>query len=463
MNGNQSGTRRFRLPMKYKIDIQNKFAVKLFSELLIGCREPLTVEIDNASFCPNRIVPIVALADLFRRRGGLISFDCLSGTAAEAACIGFFENSLNPNGRPSSPLGRVLRFDNSTELSLIVNSIEESINQTARLAKGVRICFSWCLNEVMDNVLTHSSPVGSPFGYVMVQYIPSENLLKACVFDTGIGLWKSFDGSRYSPRNPEEAIRLAVEENVTSGDGQGNGLYGLRRLVGQSLSGRLHIRSDGAEYLYDPSRGIDNSRNSWNLSGFNGTTFVDFQIRCDGELSLATVFPGSMDLVDLWTENREDETGAVRILVRDTVSGCGSRDSGKEIRTLVENLIEADGHRVVVDFDGIDICSSGFADEFLGKLLAKYDFVAFSQLVRIVNIQGVAALLINHSIAQRLALKQDEDSADQIAAQTPDGNESSSSNAMGSSSEAPPNADVRPERPPQFPTSDAGKFAEDSK
>lgn len=449
--------------MKYKIDIQNKCTVKDFSELLCGCQEPLTIEIENSKFCPNRIVPVIALADLFRRRGGQIAFDRLSGTSAEATCIGFVKNHLNPDGKPLAPLGRVWRFDNATELNWIVNSIEESIHQSASLAKGVRICFSWCLNEVMDNVLTHSDPTGNPFGYVMVQYIPSENLLKACVFDTGIGLWKSFDGSRYSPRDPEDAIRLAVKENVTSGNGQGNGLYGLRRLVGQSQSGLLHIRSDGAEYLYDPSREIDNIRDSWRLSGFNGTTFVDFQVRCDGELSFATVFPDAMDLVDIWTENREDETGAVRILVRDTVPGCGSRDTGRTIRTLVENLIQADGRRVVIDFDGIDTCSSGFVDEFLGKLLEKYDFVAFSQLVRIANIQGITALLINHSIAQRLASRRDGESAAQSAAQKQEDTDPDSGNTMGDSLGFAPPEDIAFSEEVFTSTSTDGKFKESGK
>ena len=58
--------------MLLKLDIRDESAVRLFSEQLVDMREPLSVEIDEVDFCPNRIVPVVALADLplpvFRHR-----------------------------------------------------------------------------------------------------------------------------------------------------------------------------------------------------------------------------------------------------------------------------------------------------------------------------------------------------------------------------------------------------------
>lgn len=41
-------------------------------------------------------------------------------------------------------------------------------------------------------------------------------------------------------------------------------------------------------------------------------------------------------------------------------------------------------------------------DELVGKLLEKYGFSAFVQMISIANVHGVVALLLNHSVRQRL-------------------------------------------------------------
>ena len=418
--------------MRLDLDIGSEDVVRAFSKLLVSSHEPLTVVLGDAEFCPNRIVPVVALADIYRRNGGEVTFVCRQGTAAEMALTGFASSRMRPEKTIARPLGRVWCFCNGDELGMIVNACELEINRTVRLAKGVRLCYSWCLNEILDNVLTHSAPDGRAIGYVMVQYLPKGNLLKTCVFDAGIGLMASFANSKYSPTDAADAIRLAVMRNVTSGNGQGNGLYGLKRLVGQSPDGRLHIRSADAEYLYAPAKNIDNARTSWMLADLQGTTTVDFQICCDGELSFDGVFPDGMPLVDLWVENRESNNGSVCVSVTEIVDNCGSRSAGREMRTLVENLVETDGCKVVIDFGEIENCSSGFVDELLGKLIEKYGFVSFSQKISFKNIHGIVALLINHSISQRIVASYSGDEFPSNASIRIDSTEDSGNNAINS-------------------------------
>ena len=97
-----------------------------------------------------------------------------------------------------------------------------------------------------------------------------------------------------------------------------------------------------------------------------------------------------------------DPFSPVRVKVLDIVGGCGSRENGREVRTVVENLVEADKRKVVIDFEGAETCSSAFVDEVIGKLLEKYGFSAFVQMISIANVHGVVALLLNHSVRQRL-------------------------------------------------------------
>ena len=49
------------------------------------------------------------------------------------------------------------------------------------------------------------------------------------------------------------------------------------------------------------------------------------------------------------------------------------------------------------------MCSTAFIDELVGKLLVRYGFLDFTQKVSLVNVRGLSAQLVNHSIVQRLA------------------------------------------------------------
>ena len=57
----------------------------------------------------------------------------------------------------------------------------------------------------------------------------------------------------------------------------------------------------------------------------------------------------------------------------------------------------------MLDFDGVAFCSSAFIDELVGKLIVRYGFLGFTQKVRLVNVRGLSAQLVDHSIMQRLA------------------------------------------------------------
>ena len=98
------------------------------------------------------------------------------------------------------------------------------------------------------------------------------------------------------------------------------------------------------------------------------------------------------------------EDNVVRLSVLEIVKGTVSRDFGREMRNVVENIIENEHKRVIIDFAGVEMCSSAFVDELIGKLLEKYQFVKFMNLINLVGISGLNALLIDHSIRQRLGV-----------------------------------------------------------
>ncbi|MBQ6141850.1 MAG: STAS-like domain-containing protein [Kiritimatiellae bacterium] len=390
--------------MTTKIDILRHDApLQLASFLSTAGNEDVEIAIPDVELCPNRIVPVVGLADAWFSRGHAIRFNVPPYSVGEKALVGFNAHTLNADSAVAEAFGRVWRFDNAREQTNIVNAMVLELDKTANLAKGVKQCFEWCLNEVTDNVLNHSRPQGGAHGYVMVQYLPSDGRLKICVFDSGIGLKESFVGSKYSPATAEEAICLAVGKGVTNGKGQGNGLWGLHEMVKVSKRGKLHIRSDGAEYLYDPARAVESSRKTWVLPGFPGTTTVDFQMECSDATTLQDIFGADYVSVDLWQEAREQEDGSLCLKVAELADGYGSRESARKVRHVVENAIDNDRKFVTLDFTGVDRCSSSFVDELVAKLVAKYGVLSYTRFFKISNLVGLALGLANLSAAQRLS------------------------------------------------------------
>lgn len=363
--------------------------------------EPVVIKFDNIDLCPNRIVPVVGIADTYLSKGYDIRFDFPPHSIAEKALGAVNVRALNPAGKIVAAFDRVWRFDNAREQTEIVNAMVLELDKSAKLAKGVKQCFEWCLNEVTDNVLNHSRPSGAAHGYVMVQFVPNDNRLKICVFDTGIGLWHSFDGSKYSPKTAAEAIRLSVGKGVTNGKGQGNGLWGLHEMVKLSKRGKLHIRSAGAEYLFDPMRGIESDRETWALPGLLDTTTVDFQMACSEPTTMQDIFGSDYIMVDLWQEARELDDGKLLIKVAELAEGFGSRESARKVRNIVENAIDNDGKFVILDFAEVGMCSSSFIDELVAKLIVKYGLLTYESRFKLEHLSGLPRGLANLSVSQR--------------------------------------------------------------
>ena len=390
-----------------RIDLDGQ-AASAIADALAGCGQGEIAEFSFFDYpcCPNRMVPVVAIADFHRRRGVDVRLSAPDGSDVCRAVSGFARGNLSPEGcgGESDPFGKVWRFASYDEQNAIVNSMLLKLGKSALLGRGVKESFIWCLNEVMDNVLTHSAARGGKaFGYVMAQMAEETKRLKVCVFDLGIGLKASFEGSKYSPADDYEAISLALRANVTSGIGQGNGLWGLHELIRRADNGSVSLASGGAAYLFAPKDGVDGKVAGMRMAGFDGTTLVDFRMNVGGEIEFDRVFPGMEHPVDLWQEAHETDDGCVRYGVLEVAGGSGTRPSAAALRNLAENTIDNDGKPVVLDFDGVAFCSSAFIDELVGKLIVRYGFLGFTQKVRLVNVRGLSAQLVDHSIMQRLA------------------------------------------------------------
>ncbi len=138
------------------------------------------------------------------------------------------------------------------------------------------------------------------------------------------------------------------------------------------------------------------------LSPSNGGCLVDFQLNYSKEISLAGALKGHKP-VNYRTESFEDDSGAVTFRLADARTGTGTRESGKRIRTDLINMFTDTKKGIVIDFDGLSVISSSFADELVGKMLVHFGFFGFNQIVRLKNMNQTIQAIVERSVAQRMA------------------------------------------------------------
>ncbi|MBW4561646.1 MAG: STAS-like domain-containing protein [Mojavia pulchra JT2-VF2] len=66
------------------------------------------------------------------------------------------------------------------------------------------------------------------------------------------------------------------------------------------------------------------------------------------------------------------------------------------------NVINAGGSKVILDFSGVAVISSSFADEFIGKLVVKYGFFNFQSIITLQGMNPVIQGILHRSVAQRM-------------------------------------------------------------
>ena len=294
-------------------------------------------------------------------------------------------------------LDRIWKFSNSEDIQRIVNSFTERIAQSIVCEQGVLLGLDWSLNEVMDNVLQHST---CNSGYVMAQVHRSQSRIAICVFDNGQGIYNSLKKSSHAPNTPLDALKICVKEGITRDKrvGQGNGLWGLHQIITNN-SGILSITSNTAAYQL---RGKKTSfiEEIPSLSKGNGGTIVDFQLAYNKEISVSKAL-GGHEPTNYQLESFEDDHGNVLFKLADRASGTGTRQSGQKLRNELINLYKQSRQSITIDFSGVNV-SSSFADELLGKLVVEFGFYGFNNIFKLKNMNETVQAIVQRSVAQRM-------------------------------------------------------------
>ena len=298
------------------------------------------------------------------------------------------------------PLDKVWTLSEEGEVWKLVNAILLEIRESTELESGVAQGLEWCMNESIDNVLQHAH---TDHCFVMAQLHKKNKRFGFCVFDTGIGIYNSFLGSPFEAQTPTQALKNAMSEGITSDKqiGQGNGLWGLSQII-KETKGMITLCSSGALYTYSDGNEKWIDSGCFNLGREKGTTMVDFQLDYSKPIDVARALNG-YEPYDKWTEDHENDKGEFIVRIAEEASGTGTRLSAEKIRNIVVGAKNNNYSTIIIDFEGVLMIGSSFADELIGKLIAKYGFSKFMQHIVIMGTNDLTEAIINRSVGQRMA------------------------------------------------------------
>ncbi len=296
------------------------------------------------------------------------------------------------------------QFSDYKEIAWIMKDFMEVVLRSMHIPKDIFSALEWSVNEICDNVINHSqSQVG---GFIEINTFSKKEQISFTVTDVGEGILNTLKEGIPTLRTDIQAIGEAIKAGVTRNKefGQGNGLAGSLRITTMS-NGSLDIIS-GTGRFYATAN--DSQKTEGTINQYFKGTSVSGVIRMNKSFSIVKAldfngkFPyAPVNTIDLNYEMKDKD--CLLITMKDETTGVGTRNSGKQMKTKILNLIDSKpNYPVYVDWLGIPVISSSFADEFMGKLFLELGPLNFSAVVRNNNMETLVRQLLDKAIAQRL-------------------------------------------------------------
>lgn len=362
---------------------------------------------EKDSIFPDACVPIAALMQNYQRFCNVKFNLKLPKDSYLAKCYFCEPLFLQPEQlkKCKNPFDKVLVFSSGEgyedQIAELTQRFIDFISRETDCEVGVIDSLIWCINEVMDNVLVHST---ENTGYIMAQYHRRKKRLFFCVCDCGVGIYKSLSESKHKPASEIDSLTMAVQEGVGDGKGQGNGLYGLYQIVNEN-GGKLTI-SSGKSAIMLSGKGLQKFSNGEYASKTNPGTIVDFQLDISKKIDIQSALYkiNGFDGFDIRIDNMWDDKDSdwLRYNVYENCSGTGTRIAGKALRNDIINTMKRKNAPIILDFEGVKTCSSSFIDEFLCKLFSTLGVLEFNKLIRIENMNEFVRHLFERSIYMRM-------------------------------------------------------------
>ncbi|MBX3455381.1 DUF4325 domain-containing protein [Ferrovibrio sp.] len=316
-----------------------------------------------------------------------------------------FLHHIDPRRYPKSSIEEkfhlpIKRFTDPNAQDALVNSIIDNILRVIYFLDRSHLrALEWSLNEIMDNVLTHSE--SSLGGMVQLSIHSVSKEIAFCVADAGIGIPVSLSGGLQRHLSHVEALEESIKEGVTRGTGQGNGLFGSSQIAAIS-GGAFSINSGKAFLNYD--------RKDKAIARPDDSEYFGTSISCAINYSKPLILEHAlkfkdgphlpMDLIDMKYDGMD---GVLNFLLSAEAPSISNRPAGFSTRKKLEYLIsQITPKRIFLDFKDIGMMSSSFADELISKTVEKIGINEFNDKYIIGNISEINIKIIYRSIRQRL-------------------------------------------------------------
>lgn len=297
------------------------------------------------------------------------------------------------------------QFTDAEEQQKAVNRIVNAIlGAIPNLERRELAALEWSINEITDNVLNHAqSGIG---GLVQVStFQRSRKRIEYIVADAGVGIPTTLRETHPDLTSDADALDQAIREGVTRDKavGQGNGLFGSYQICSHS-KGFFQVESGYGKLAFTDRKGLHITTEKVPFEGTLVAAQIDFSV--PHLLEEALQFGGKphapVDFVQLHYEQPNQET--VLFMMKDESPSFGSRVAGAPVRNKLVNLVRmCPGQRIVIDFSGVPLVSSSFADEVLGKLFAELGPLTFMQRFDLRKIDSTVKQLVDKAISQRMS------------------------------------------------------------
>ena len=281
------------------------------------------------------------------------------------------------------------RFASETDLEPIVAEVTELLLTQTQVERESLAALEWLMYELMDNALSHAQPPGG--GFAQAALDTQSGRVEFVVADGGIGVAESM-----RIRDHEHALASAVAEGGTRDRAAhtGDGLFGSFSMA--ALSGGDFEINSGFGLLHTWSEGPDAYRTRKRRIRYSGTA-----VRCELPVSDPKLLSRALGFRERPYEPLDAPELATPFSIRDEAAQyLGSRAGGQRVREIVEERLRSDG-ATTLDFAGVAMISSGFADELVGRLFAELGPRAFMSRVQIHNVNATVDGLIERAILQR--------------------------------------------------------------
>lgn len=296
-------------------------------------------------------------------------------------------------------------FTNAEEQQKAVDKIINAIlGAIPDLDRKELSALEWSVNEVTDNVLNHAqSGIG---GLVQVStFQRSRKRVEYIVADTGVGIPATLRATHPLLSSDAEALEQAIREGVTRDKsiGQGNGLFGSYQICSHS-NGFFQLESGYGKLMFTERDGLRIGTERVPYEGTLVAAQIDFSV--PHLLEEALNFGGKIYTRTDYVELRYEQHGTEDLIFKlaEESPSFGSRVAGAPVRKKLLNLTQmCPGRKVILDFSGIHLVSSSFADEVVGKLFAELGPLAFMQSFELIQIEPTVRQLIDRAISQRMA------------------------------------------------------------